>query len=40
MKEALHASTKAKRVDKEGEVELAHCKKRSKDSVELAVFVS
>ena len=35
LKTALYASAKAKRVDKDGEVVLAHCDKNSKDSVEL-----
>ena len=33
---ALHASTKERRVDKDGEEVLAYCMKHSKDSVELA----
>ena len=36
---ALHASLKAKGVDKDREDVLAHCEKRSKD-LELACFVS
>ena len=35
LKMTLLASTKAKRVDNDGEEVLAHCEKRSKDSVEL-----
>ena len=36
LKTAAPASTKAERVDKDGQEELAHCGKRSRDSVELA----
>ena len=35
LKTALHASMKAKGVDKDGEEVLSHCEKHSKDSVEL-----
>ena len=36
MKKALHASMKAKRVDKDEEKVLAHCEKSTKDSIEMA----
>ena len=37
LKSVVRASMEANRVDKDGDVGLAHCVKHSKDSVELAV---